>query len=134
VCSNGLTIGRKLLSKARRHVGNETLDKLIEFLGQAEETLTNEVVPKWRAWANIELTTERGVEIINALTLPECYKESAIKQWSMSHYKTVWELYNSLTYVLTHETRDISMERQRALEEVVADGFVDAVNIGVATV
>lgn len=128
VCSNGLSIGKKLMSKARRHIGDETLNTLIEYLGQAETLLINDVVPQWRQWANILMSPERGKAVINSLKLPDCYKESALKLWESVPIgnKTVWELYNALTYVLSHETEDISVERQRTLEYAVADGFMEA--------
>lgn len=123
VCTNGLKIGKTLIKRSRKHVGTEALDDLLDHLEETMEVF-NSVIPVWQQWGRETILLEEGDEIIGNLGLPEKYTEMVKDEWRNADRNTLWNLYNAVTYVMTHGT-DVSVERQRQLERTSIDGLHD---------
>jgi len=116
VCTNGLIVGKKLLRKVRKHLGASmaVLEHLEKHLLDAVAIL-EAVAPVWQKWGTQTISKEQGVEILTDLGIPKKYEEAILENWNSLHIpvRTVWEAYNSITWVLSHneDLGQVSVER-----------------------
>ena len=118
VCKNGLLVGEKFATTRAIHVGERPEDFLLDI----DKAVLNfeKQADLWKAWSDTvakkkdiegvlvafpDATQEKIIAAIEALGKPE----SAV---------TIWELYNVLTQISTHETK--SLQSRVNMEKTIA--------------
>jgi len=124
VCKNGLTIPREC--------GRFSLQGLDGFSQDTVRTkLESRIAPilatanTWKEWAKIEPDRIKVSDLING-NLPQKAAEQILSEYGQGKDKTVWGLYNQVTYYISHvaKTRDLENLRCRQWElENLANKF-----------
>jgi Domain of unknown function (DUF932) len=107
VCSNGMIIGRKLLSLNKRHVGEVTLE-----VAQMRKQMTlltyvfQSTAPAMRKMANTRLLhSPKKFFDAKTLHMPAYLVKIAAVQFAQAEDGTAWDAYNALTFAITHKMR-----------------------------
>jgi hypothetical protein len=124
VCQNGLTVPRE--------VGRFSLNRLDGFNETVvKEELTKRLTPiiatanTWREWAKTEPSRIKVSDLING-HLPKKVAEQILSEYGNGKDKTIWGLYNQVTYYISHvaKSKDQSNLRVKQWElEALADRF-----------
>lgn len=105
VCSNGLVIGHNMNTQYVRHTSNLDTEKLLASLEKSFEIYTQHQ-DIWNHWANKQITDEQVSQILDRIQfMSKRLKESLTNYWLIEVSKlgrTVWALFNALTYWSTH--------------------------------
>jgi Domain of unknown function (DUF932) len=111
VCSNGMIIGRRLISVSRRHVGEVTIDvqqirkQITVFTTQFKAT-----APLMRKMATMTLASPKKFFDADTLHIPTYLTKIASEQFKKEEDGTVWDAYNALTFAITHKMRQSNPE------------------------
>ena len=106
VCSNGMIIGRRLISVSRRHVGDVNID--VEQIRQQMTMLTDQfkaTAPLMRKMAGTHLPAPKNFFDTLRLHIPTYLTNIAREQFKKEQDGTVWDAYNALTFAITHKMR-----------------------------
>ena len=106
VCSNGMTIGRKLLSFNSRHVGNVSLQ--VAQIRKQTTILTGlfkATAPTMRKMASTPLASPKKFFDGTTLRMPTYLTKIASDQFIREEDGTVWDAYNALTFAITHRMK-----------------------------
>lgn len=106
VCSNGMIVGRKLLSLAQRHVGEISLEvkqtrKQMTMLTE----LFKATAPTMQKMANKPLSKPKKFFDPKTLHIPAYLTTIARGEFKKVEDGTVWDAYNALTYAITHKMK-----------------------------
>ena len=116
VCTNGLTIPGWEIGVARKHLGAIDLEGLEEMLTaflEKYEVFTDLIMEA----ENIEVTAEEIPAIVAQTKISKKYQEKALEQLKTDPHKTLWDVYNGLTYVISHSDEEgIKITKNRTFE------------------
>jgi hypothetical protein len=136
VCSNGMTLPGWITKAKRKHLGAKTLDDVEAKLQQVLNNL--EIIEKTLVDnAKIEVPLESALAIIEDSGLPKIYQETAKRQLliiPLDHFRDVpqagtgrvmrflklWDVYNALTWAITHINPDKDEKTRIEMERRVA--------------
>ena len=105
-CSNGMYMGRKLLTLNRRHVGQVTLE--VEQIRTQVTHLTamfKASAPTMQKMANKPLASAKNFFDAKAMHIPTYLIKVAREQFKKEEDGTLWDAYNALTFAITHKMR-----------------------------
>ena len=111
VCSNGMIIGRRLISVSRRHVGEVSIE--VEQIRKQMTMLTDQfkaTAPLIRKMASTHLPAPKNFFDATALHIPTYLIKIAREQFKQEEDGTVWDAYNALTFAITHKMRHANPE------------------------
>jgi len=102
-CSNGMTVIGGEFEFSWKHTGEEQEIilpdpvKVLAHFKKAGDT--------WDLWARTELKYEDRLKVMSSIVAMKVLTETQIKKWesNFEQAKTVWTLYDSFTYIITHE-------------------------------
>lgn len=122
VCSNGMRLPVPLARMARKHIGNAIEDFMTNLTKSLEQW--EPALKVWQNWSQKEIVANTGYEIVEKLeSLPRKYRKAITDRWMQDgEHRTVYDLYNHMTYVTTHEL-GTTVDRQRELEMVTGREF-----------
>lgn len=103
VCSNGLVIPREVGKVSFRELAPLTSTSIKDKLASRLEPMF-EVVNTWNRWAT-EIPEVSKVHEFIASEFPRKRKEALLEQYDKSQDKSLWALYNILTYFCTHDLK-----------------------------
>ena len=103
VCSNGMMIGQNFGSKKMRHYvtcspevfQKDLADAMIKYL---------EITSKWKQWVNIPMTMSDATKYLEKEIVSEKKSNEIIAQFEREQEKTMWGFFNSITWVISHQT------------------------------
>ena len=110
VCSNGLIIGKEVFRYTQKHfAGNDMFGDANGLIdGRVSELLTrfNEALPIMKRMTKIEMSEDyESVFDKDKLQLPKYLINDAKEVYEKTKEKSLWEFYNSLTFVITHNLK-----------------------------
>ena len=111
ICANGMTIGSKLVSLNRRHVGEVSLE--VEHIRKQMTTLTalfKATEPTIRKMVNRPLWHPKPFFNAKSLRIPGYLVKIARDQFKQVEDGTIWDAYNALTFAITHKMRKANPE------------------------
>jgi len=111
VCKNGLVVPKE--------VGRISLNRLGEFSEAAVgDELERRLQPiiltanTWREWAKVEPNRIKASDLINS-SLPKKAAEQILSEYGNGKDKTIWGLYNHVTYYITHVAKSKDLQDLR---------------------
>lgn len=103
VCTNGMTIPKSIARISVKHTSGITLDNISkEFTNRVP--LYMKTADKWREWSEFTPRKNRVNDFFKKHT-GDRMKKIFEEKFDASTDKTLWGLYNSLTYYCTHEIK-----------------------------
>ena len=117
VCSNGLIIGKEVFTYSQKHfAGNEMFSDASGIIqGKVSELIEhfNDALPTMKKMTKIELSEESETLFEkDKLQLPKYLIDEAKGIYEKTKEKTLWEFYNSLTFVISHSLKKDSLQSQ----------------------
>jgi hypothetical protein len=117
VCSNGMRAWHKDIAIAKRHYISEPRQFIQQFFTKLKQ-FKDEVIPFFNSCAKLGIKKSEGVELISNLVIAEKYKRKAAQEWMNESEKSLWSLYNVLTYVAAHIVKSYMVSRDLQLRAV----------------
>ena len=111
VCSNGMIIGRRMVSVSRRHVGAVSIE--VQQMRKQMTMLTAQftaTAPLLQKMAATQLTAPKKFFDATSLRIPTYLAKVAREQFKKEEDGTVWDAYNALTFAITHKLRRANPE------------------------
>lgn len=108
VCTNGMTIGSRLFQSSTKHIGSETSHSVVkemvhQVLDNGQERFL-EMNETFRMMSESKVTKDRKDQFIKSLgKYPNYVIDKVVGQIIETKPKNVWDLYNCITYVASHE-------------------------------
>lgn len=132
VCSNGMTVNKALFSNKKKHIGNlKPVDVVREMMSEVKETGHNsfiELNETFKRMNEMQLTADIKREFINKVGSYQNYIVDAVTGKIVSESpKNLWDLYNCVTYVMTHEV-DRSKAAVIKAEEDINKDIISLIN------
>lgn len=114
VCMNEMVFGRAIIAEYTIHVGEvekrfrDRLLSLVEGMQDVQVFL--------RSLAKAQITKDQMVKLLIRLNLAKKYlkmiaRHSGISRWDVERIP-LWDLYNAITYVMTHKAYTMNYERR----------------------
>ena len=107
VCSNGMVIGKELFSFRQRHISSvvsldqELLDsKVGDLIGTFKRSL-----PIMKTMTKTPANVDESFFDKDKISMPNYLVKEALEIYENDKQKTVWNLYNAFTSVITHNLR-----------------------------
>jgi len=103
MCENGLIGGKQtFFLKSFRHFQNKVNELIEDFTPKFKNFEKN--VELWSKWTNAEISPEKFENFVNEKEyVGERLKKKILDSYQ-SNITTMWQAYNHLTYIATHET------------------------------
>jgi hypothetical protein len=107
VCSNGMTVDSPLFQSRVKHIGNiqpeDVVQEMIGSIGEKGEETFVGLNETFMQMAKTELTDDIKNKFIKTLSdYPNYVVEHIVKQITETNPVDLWDLYNCVTYVTTH--------------------------------
>lgn len=123
VCSNGMTVDKPLFQSKMKHIGNvnasDVVSDMIQSIGEKGEETFLSLNEQFIEMANTSLTPEIKQKFIETLAeYPNYVTEHIVRQITEGQPKDLWDLYNCVTYVTTHEMDRNKFSTLKAEEEL----------------
>ena len=102
-CLNGMTVPRDIFSVAVRHIGENMLERVSFPNPERVLNVFNQEGKKWKRYSEIEL-----IESDYSAYIEQAIKENIIQQNVTNapcEGHTVWDMYNQMTYCITHMSK-----------------------------
>ena len=118
VCENGLFVGTSIMEVSQKHFQGLAIPEICSKIKDSSDIYLNKVQPKWQLWNTTEVENDSDIiKRIEKKGFPRKYFDIVNAMWMTEKNRTVWNLYNSFTYVTTHRVE--SYERARDLNLLV---------------
>ena len=113
VCENGMIIGKEFFSFSRKHIGQGELktELLIESITQLSSQF-KESLPIMQQMTKMKMGRNEDKAFKEDDVLPTYMLEAAQKEYMLWNDNSVWGFYNSLTKVITHQSKRDNPARQ----------------------
>jgi len=100
VCTNGMTIPKSIARLSVRHTGGVKLNNVQEEFTRRLPLYFN-TANRWREWADVTPSQEKTDAFLKSV-MGERLRKQFGEEYQSAKDKTVWGLYNLLTYYNTH--------------------------------
>lgn len=117
VCSNGMRAWHKDIAVTKKHYISEPQQFIQQFFMRLTQ-FKDEVIPFFNSCAELGIKKSEGIELISNLAIAKKYQREAAKEWMNESEKSLWALYNVLTYVATHKVRSYMISRDLQLRAI----------------
>lgn len=108
VCSNGMTVDSPLFQSKVKHIGNvsasDVVSEMIQSIGEKGEETFLSLNEQFLQMAETKLTDDIKGKFVKTLAdYPNYVVDNIVKQITETDPEDLWDLYNCVTYVTTHE-------------------------------
>lgn len=110
VCSNGMTVNKEIFSSKVKHIGDlspeDVVSDMINKVSERAESSFNFLGEKMSQMTEKFLTPKMKEEFVEILSKQPAYIVKAIlAQMQENKPETLWDLYNCVTFVMTHKAK-----------------------------
>lgn len=117
VCKNGMRAWHKDLAVTKKHYISEPILFIQQFFTRLKQ-FKEELVPFFNSCAQLNIKKAEGIKLIGNLAIAKKYQQDAVRIWMSEEQRSLWTLYNVLTYIATHSIQSYMVSRNIQLSAI----------------